>query len=361
MTIAPDYLVTPGDYIEEWLEDNNIKAAELARRMNVTRKHVSELIHGKAPVTPRIALALERVTGVPERLWNAYETTYREDLLRLHEERDLVDHYDEAKKFPLKWLKKHEVIRSPLENKADVVRDLLSLLKIASFDAFPSVWATPKVAYRKVSLSAGSIYSRSVWFALGERQVKHLDLPEYSTDKLETALAELRTNTRSEDLSDAINKAIDILREAGVALCLTPSVPGFGVSGATRWIGNNPVIQLSERGQFDDQLWFTLFHEIGHVLKHRRDTVYLDNADSTAEDEANAFATEVLIPKNMREHLPKTRNLTSVVELAEKLEIAPSIVLGQSQRLTGDYGWGHNLRKKLDWETLPQSVLQNHR
>ena len=82
MTTLPDYAVSPGDHIKEWLDDHGINAAELARRLDVTPKHVSELLSGKAPLSATVALGLERVTGIPARIWNRFEAGYREDLAR---------------------------------------------------------------------------------------------------------------------------------------------------------------------------------------------------------------------------------------------------------------------------------------
>ncbi len=58
MTATLNYVVTTGDHIVEWMEDEGINAAELARRLGVTPKHVSELLSGKAPLSHPMALAL---------------------------------------------------------------------------------------------------------------------------------------------------------------------------------------------------------------------------------------------------------------------------------------------------------------
>jgi Zn-dependent peptidase ImmA (M78 family) len=56
---------------------------------------------------------------------------------------------------------------------------------------------------------------------------------------------------------------------AGVAVVFVPALPKTGVSGATRWINSNKaLIQLSLRYRTDDHLWFTFFHEAGHILLH---------------------------------------------------------------------------------------------
>lgn len=83
MTTKPDYVVSPGDHIDEWLGDNDLDVTELAFHLNISQRHVSELLSGKEPLSRQVALELERVTGIPARLWNRFESGYREDLARI--------------------------------------------------------------------------------------------------------------------------------------------------------------------------------------------------------------------------------------------------------------------------------------
>jgi HTH-type transcriptional regulator/antitoxin HigA len=140
-----------------------------------------------------------------------------------------------------------------------------------------------------------------------------------------------------------------MLRAVGVVLCLNPAIPGLRVHGATRWLNGHPVIQLSLLMKSDDQLWFTLFHELGRVLLHGHKELFLFGEPTAAEEQADRYASEVLIPKSARSRLPRRRDIGAVQALAAELGIAPSIVLGQVQRLTADYAWGHSLKVKLDW------------
>jgi len=85
-TSLPDYAVPSGDFIQEWMDDNGITAAELARRLDVSRKHVSELLRGKVALSHGMALRLESVTGVPARNWNNIEAQFQEDRGRQFED-----------------------------------------------------------------------------------------------------------------------------------------------------------------------------------------------------------------------------------------------------------------------------------
>jgi addiction module HigA family antidote len=57
--------------------------AELAERAGKPEKTISEIISGKAAITPETALQLERVLGVPASFWNNLESHDRQALARL--------------------------------------------------------------------------------------------------------------------------------------------------------------------------------------------------------------------------------------------------------------------------------------
>lgn len=350
MTALPNYAVSPGEHIREWLSDHDVNAAELARRLNVTPKHVSELLSGKAPLSADVALGLERVTGIPARIWNRFESGYREALARINESSRLASQYELAQKFPLSYLRKWGFISSPARDRAGTVLELLRILGIADLDAFDATWVHGKVAYRRAKLTTDKAYERAIWLALGEQKAKLSGLSPYSSDSLNALIPQLRSLTADPNPVQAITRAAGLLQTAGVSLCLIPPIPGFGVDGATRWISGHPIIQLSVRGKKDDQLWFTLFHELGHVLLHPHNVVFLNGDNDEDEDAADRFAASSLVPEQYRDRLPRNRSIAAVRELASDLGIAPSIVLGQAQHITGDYAWGQQLRMTLTWD-----------
>lgn len=349
MTAVPDYLVTTGDFIAEWMEDEGINAAELARRLGVTRKHVSELLSGKASLSHPLALALERVTGVPARIWNQYESGYRSDLARIQESEELGAQYEHATAFPLGYLRKWGFVTAPARDRVETVRQLLALLGVASLDAFDATWAHGSVAYRRAAVGRDHAQALATWLALAERHHDGLrDIPAFDRAGLGELIPRLRASTSGDPVAAAV-EGVSRLRDVGVVLCFIPAVPGLGIHGATRWLNGHPVIQLSVLWKSDDQLWFTLFHELGHVLLHGDKALYLNGETTAAESEADSYAADLLIPPEFVEQLPRSRDISAVEELAERLGIAPSIVLGRAQRETRDYAWGHGLKRKIEF------------
>lgn len=348
MSTEPDFAVPTGDYLAEWMDDNDVIAAELGRRLGASRKHVSELLSGKAPLSRSLAISLEEVTGIPARIWNQYEALYREDLARLEANVAFSAQHEEVKAYPLAYLRKFGYIEAPREDKAGTVRQLLSLFGVASVDALRTTWSEGSVAYRRVVVTREDAPAMETWLALGERAANQLDLAEFDTDALKAILPTLRTLSGA-DPATYVAECVNSLARVGVALCFVPPMPGLGVYGATRWIHGHPVVQLSLRYKTDDQLWFTLFHEIGHIVLHGANGLYLTDDASISEEEADHFASDLLIPPVFALRLPHRRDIATIRLLAEELGIAPGIVLGRAQREMGDYAWGNGLKRRFDF------------
>lgn len=80
---APDYLVTPGEVLAEYLDELRMTQTELTDRTGLTKKTISKIIKAKAPINPEIALKFERPLGRPAHFWSNLERHYQYDLSRL--------------------------------------------------------------------------------------------------------------------------------------------------------------------------------------------------------------------------------------------------------------------------------------
>ena len=47
---------------------------------------------------------------------------------------------------------------------------------------------------------------------------------------------------------------------------ILPNLSGSKINGATKKIGKNVMLMVSDRRLYSDTFWFTLFHEIGHIM-----------------------------------------------------------------------------------------------
>ncbi|MBS7548308.1 ImmA/IrrE family metallo-endopeptidase [Dietzia massiliensis] len=347
----PDYAIAPGEFIREWMDENSVNAATLARRLDVSDKHVSLLLSAKAGLTPDMAVKLEAVTGTPARIWSRYESIYRQDLARLKRYAELADHYAVAEKFPLGELEKRGCLVWDKANPGATVHQLLSLFGVATFSSLLARYRGLEVQYKRTESHTPSEYSLWSWLRLGEIEARECEVEPFSEERVREILPELRRLSMDID-ANCFERMVALCASAGVALVFVPEMKNIRVFGATRWIDGTPVIQLSARGKKDDNLWFALFHELGHVVLHPRSEAFIElaggpHADEEAEAEANKFASNNLVPLEFRERLPRNRNLNAIRTLAAEIGVSPGIVLGQAQHITGDYAWGHQLRRTI--------------
>ena len=110
-----------------------------------------------------------------------------------------------------------------------------------------------------------------------------------------------------------------------------------------------PIVALTLRHDRLDNYWFTLMHELAHIALHLDGEYswFIDDLDvetnDLKEDEANAMAREALIPTESW-LLNATSSLVEMRELANRLEISPSIVYGRFAR---EYDKWKSLRKYI--------------
>ena len=149
------------------------------------------------------------------------------------------------------------------------------------------------------------------------------------------------------------SKMQEICAAHGVAVVFVEGVPGARASGVTRWLKpDKALIQLSLRYKTDDHLWFTFFHEVAHVLRHGKTQVWIEGSSPVADDpreaEADRFSREVLIPPAAARELDTLKTDGAVQEFADRIGVAPGIVVG---RLQHDEYWlhsrGNHLKRQL--------------
>ncbi|WP_225046515.1 helix-turn-helix transcriptional regulator [Lacticaseibacillus kribbianus] len=65
------------DVIEETLALHRITQTAFAKRIGVSQKHLSQIMHHKAFVSTKLALAIEQVTGIPAAMMLELDVRYR--------------------------------------------------------------------------------------------------------------------------------------------------------------------------------------------------------------------------------------------------------------------------------------------
>lgn len=337
-TFEPNFAVPPGETLAETLETLGMTQAELAERMGRPLKTINEIVAGKAAITSDTALQLEKVLGVPASFWTNHERIYR-DTLASHRETDELEQQ-------IGWLKTmpvRELIRAGWMVKADKpvaqLRILLSFFGVAGVDEWRALWESPDAIFRKSPAFTANRPATAAWLRQGELEAQKIECASFDEARFTEALEQLRGFT-AKDPEEFVPALHERCASAGVAVAIVPPLPGVRAYGATRWLhSTKALVQLSLRGKTDDHLWFTFFHEAGHVLKHGKRAVFVEDGDKTAaardprEAEADAFACNLLIPPREYEHFCANGDFSvaAIRRFAGRIGIAPGIVAGRFQ------------------------------
>ncbi|MBF0132456.1 MAG: HigA family addiction module antidote protein [Magnetococcales bacterium] len=101
---VPDYAVHPGEMLKEYLDSLGMKQTELSKRTGLTLKHINEIIHGKAAITPDTALKLARTVGHSASFWNNLQRLYEEDIARLADRKRPAENLGWLKQVPVQGM-----------------------------------------------------------------------------------------------------------------------------------------------------------------------------------------------------------------------------------------------------------------
>ena len=354
---APDWVAVPGETIVDLLQERGWSQVDLAKRTGFTAKHVNLLLKGRAAITEETALKLERVLGSTARFWLNLEGQYREHLARHEAIKSLGAHVDWLKELPLPDMVKFGWVRKT-KDKLQQVFECLRYFGVATVDAWREQYERPVAAYRASAKLIREPAAVSAWLRQGERTAEDMRVGEYDRDGFEAVLQDVRMLAVERDPGIFIPRLIELCARTGVAVVLAPAPKGCPVSGATKWLSaNKALIMLSLRGKSDDKLWFSFFHEAGHLLKHGKRMTFLDilgedGLDPNEEKQADAFARDFLIPPDPYASFLLAGVFTeaTIRRFAVSVNTAPGIALGRLQ-FDGHLGWHsfNHLKVRYSW------------
>ena len=169
---------------------------------------------------------------------------------------------------------------------------------------------------------------------LASKKARDKTTTKLNRRKLERSLPALRKLTR-QNPEVFPQRLYDILLDCGVVLVGLPALPNANLNGATKKFSNgSALLLLTDRNKASDIFWFSLFHEIGHILENDFSS---DEGNSEyylrSEEEADQFAKDFLIrPEDYQAFVEKGNfDKTDILRFSEEIDIHPSVVLGRLQ------------------------------
>lgn len=358
MTAAPLSVDHPGTFILEELEARDWSQVDLAYILDISPQQLSPILNGKQSITPDMATALGDAFDVPAEFFANLQKQY--DLQNARRP-------DPGVRTRASWLAifpvREMIKRGWIEDGDPALLDL----QMTRFFGKNRVEDIPFIgngeviphAARKANYDA-TTPMQYAWLHRVKKLAEALDAPPYSEQLLRQFLPRIRAHMIDKD---DLNKIPEILFECGVPFALVEALPGSKIDGVTVWLDGKPAIGMSTRLDRLDNFCFVLRHEIEHVLLgHGREASFtpvdeftydLEETKNLPQEEidANKAATEFLIPRKQLESFIDRKSPfiseRDVLAFAARVEINPSVVVGQIQRKTQNYAWLRKYQKSI--------------
>ena len=347
----------PGLTLSEKLSEMEMSVKEFAVRVSKPEKTIFAVISGNSSVTTEMAVSFESVTKIPASFWLRKQQMYDEYIVRKKREEEAKESTEWMKLFPYtEMVKRGWIAAGKLPE--EKVRNLFEYFGVSTEKAWADYYLNQqlKLAFRISLSSAKDPHAMSVWLRRGELQAQEEKQNTPFDEKKLKATLPIMKQLMVEEPDDFFKQLQALCRSCGMILIATPTLPKAPINGATRWLRDTPVIQLSGRYKGYDNLWFNFFHEVGHILLHGKKDIFLENAgvsgqDEAKEKEADAFASQILLSREDEQDFLRNVSFSedAIIEAAKKYNTHPAILVGRLKHLhVMKYWQGQSLSKHVE-------------
>ena len=336
--LSLDFILHPGMSIKEKLEENNMKQEELAERTGFSAKHVSEVINGKKGISPKFAKALEYVFGVKFTFWLNLQAIYDKEIIE-YQERNNIDKKEIEITKRIEPILEYAILLGLIDQYNNPTEEVIvarNLCKTNNLLNIEKLLIT-KVAYRIAKNVQVDEYVLYAWQRVCELLSEKETIEDiYDSKKLQNQLESIKQLMFEENPMIMIQKLKKIFKKCGIIFELVKNFQGAPVQGFIENKNNKMILCMTIRQSYADIFWFTLFHEIGHILnehvKENKLDYYIEN--TKAEEMADNFAKEYLINGDKyKEYINKKDfSLESIKAFSKENKIKEFILIGRLQK-----------------------------
>lgn len=348
-----DLIIHPGETLKEILEERLISQKELALCTGVSSKHISSILSGKTDISISYAKKLEYALGIDAQFWINLQSNYDRESYEYKEANSIS-------KDELNILKELKEVIVDFQNQGFLdrsIRDYILVLELRSLLCVSNLCDIPKLSYAAAYRISKNVnpYVLYSWQKMCEIKNKYVSIDsELNIDKLKSSIGKIKETMflNADIMQDRLK---DIFAECGIVFDIVHNYKGAPVQGYIKQIiGNKLLLCMTIRGKYIDIFWFTLFHEIAHIINGDTKNIFIDFncVDDVKEAKADTFAKNALIDYDKYISFLNTdyKNKNNIFAFAKKCGVDPSIVVGRMLKEDLiDYPSYGKLRKQYEW------------
>jgi HTH-type transcriptional regulator/antitoxin HigA len=334
--LRPHILVGPGDYIEEQLEIREWTQQDFADIIGVSIQTVNKLIKNKQPLSTAIASALATAFDQKAEYWLNLDALYQLQFSNFSNQTTEI----QTRKEIYNQIPVNEMARRGWISKGKSLEELKnSVFKFFKSDKIDFSFFNNglELSFKKSEKLAEKFNSSAAicWFQMAKNTASNfVDLPTYDGQKLKELYQEIANySARKNGIADFLIA----LKSCGVKFFVLGHLKNTYIDGAAFINNNNPVIVYTGRYKRLDNFWFTIAHEIAHIIYHLKSANdwFIDsenNIISQHETEANSYAQQMLKHNEIKTFFLEISkyNISAekIIACANLFSIHPALVVG---------------------------------
>lgn len=316
------------DVFEQKLSEYNLSKTKALKLLNIDKDVFDEILNGTAKQPNLI-----HIVKIAEFL--GFEVNSFINIVLKNQSSENISAIDSARKatfivknFDVKALTKLGFFDSNYTTE-ELVNKVLNYFGYSTINDFEEQLDEP--LYSRVKKNH-SDKMKDFWIKSAYQTFKIINNPnEYNRERLKDLIVKIKPY--SQDVGNGLLTVCRALYNIGVTVIFQNYLTTTQVRGATFIIDDKPCIVITDFNKNYPTLWFTLLHELNHVLFDydtiEKSSYHLsdDNDLFLIEDQANAFARNFFLSEGKFQYIKKYINNPYLVsKFANEIEVHPSIV-----------------------------------
>jgi len=321
----------PGFSIRRDMEANGWNQKDLAEILGFSEKHLSRLLNNKEPITMSTARLLSKTFSASPQFWLNLDANYRASLEDSSAERKTAAKALIYRYMPIRDMRSKGWIPKDDANLASSVKEFWHITDLK----FDFIETQAAACFRKSdAFDHFNPFYALTWLRKARIESEKSDVNNYDKVKLEKLALQIPEYSLKEN---GAQNFVRNLKAAGVKFLCLPHLEKTYIDGASFLEGKAPVIAYTARHDRIDNFWFTITHEIAHVLLHlgAKTSCFLDNIyeiDETdsKEKEANSFTGKLLKSKEIIQFFKGMARISKakINECSCALQLSQPIIVG---------------------------------
>ena len=314
-----------GEYLKDYLEFYNISQSEFALRLNITQKHMNEILNGKTDISLDLALAIQNLTEIPVEfiIKSEYRKKIRNYLYLNKTEKELKEIL--KKTFSIKELETREWIKfNDITNIVQNYMDIFDFLKVRDFEALEKI--NEKTLFKK---TGDDLNKLSLWIARCDNLSREQKVEEYNRLNFNFLIEDLKKISYEEGIN--IDKIQKLLNCYGIYFVVEKALTGSKVRGCFKVKLKNPAIYITKNYSGKDSFYYELFHELGHCKSDYNEakSKVIVEGDEKKEQRADEFALNTMINIDIWNEIIEDYSEENIINISKKYKIPMSFIVGR--------------------------------